>query len=492
MSENARLLVPAIRWDATTGFAGQRSHIEQALSLGCGGYIFFGGEAAAVQALVAELRERTAFPLLIASDLERGAGQQFAGATGLPPLAAIGASAEEGAAARAARLTAREALSLGINWVLAPVCDLDLEKENPIVGTRSFGENSERVSELVSEWIDACQALGAMACAKHFPGHGRTAVDSHAALPSVTTSAAELRATDLQPFVAAIESGVASILTAHIAYPALDASGAPATISRAILHNLLRKDLGYDEIIVTDAMIMEGVLQGRSEAEACIDAVAAGCDLVLYPVDLQAVASAVDHAIASGRIDPVEALKSLARRDRWASWTASHMEAPSESERAWASALALNCVTEVRGQLSALSRQIDLLLVDDDVGGPYAPPSREPLRAALQRAEIDARWVEAPSMDERRSLVVALFGDIRSWKGRAGYSAASISAVSRALERDASATVLQFSHPRLAEQIPASAKHIVSAWGGERVMQDAAARWLVGRTHVSTGSDGKE
>lgn len=169
MSQNARLLIPAIRWDQATGFGGQRSHIERALSLGCGGYIFFGGDASAVKELVAELRERSAFPLLVAADLERGAGQQFAGASGLPPLAAIGATSEKGAASRAGRLTAREALSLGVNWVLAPVCDLDLEKENPIVGTRSFGADSRRVSQLVSEWIAGCQAAGAMACAKHFP-----------------------------------------------------------------------------------------------------------------------------------------------------------------------------------------------------------------------------------------------------------------------------------------------------------------------------------
>ena len=482
MTESARLLIPAIRWDSASGFAGQRPQIEKALALGCGGYIFFGGEATAVRDLAAELRERSGFPLLIASDLERGAGQQFAGATGLPPLAAIGATTEEGAVARAARLTAREALALGVNWMLAPVCDLDLEKDNPIVGTRSFGSDSHKVSELVSEWVDACQAMGAMACAKHFPGHGRTAVDSHAALPTVQASAADLHASDLAPFVAAIESGVASILTAHIAFPSLDASGVPATVSRAILHDLLRKELGFEEIIVTDAMIMEGVLRGGSEEQACVNALAAGCDLVLYPVDLVAVAREVERAIARGAIDPEEARKSLARRDRWASWTATRADAPSRADVMWSQSLALNCVTEVRGRLHALSRQVDLLLVDDDTGGPYAPPSREPFRDALQEGELDARWVEAPSQDGRRSLVIALFGDIRSWKGRAGYSSASISAVARALERDADAIVMQFSHPRLAAQLPASARHVVSAWGGERVMQEAAGHWLSART----------
>jgi hypothetical protein len=125
---------------------------------------------------------------------------------------------------------------------------------------------------------------------------------------------------------------------------------------------------------------------------------------------------------------------------------------------------------------------VDLLLVDDDVGGPYAPPSREPFAARLRDVGLDARWVEAPSLDGRRTLIIALFGDIRSWKGRAGYSNASISAVARALDRDPDAIVVQFSHPRLAKELPATAKIIVSAWGGERVMQEAAARWLAARS----------
>ena len=485
--DGAQLLIPAIRWDKENGYEGNRPHFELALELGCGGFIIFGGESAAVRDLTAELRERSRLPLLIASDLERGAGQQFAGATGLPPLAAIGSSDEKGAARRAGQLTAREALSLGINWVLAPVCDLDIEKSNPIIGTRAFGSDPAQVSALVAEWIDGCQATGAMACAKHFPGHGRTAVDSHAALPVVAAGADEMRDVDMRPFRAAIDAGVASVLSAHIAFPALDDPDRPATLSRRIMHDLLRTEIQFNGIIVTDAMIMDGVLQGRGETRACVEALAAGCDLVLYPMALRDVAKAVNEAVASGQLDAQEILASANRRTRWSEWSYARGDAgrtaASGDGSKWAEEFAQSCVAEIRGSIGRVARRIDLILVDDDVGGPYPPPSREPLREALERGGFDARWIERPAKAglDAAGVVVALFGDIRSWKGRAGYSTQSVQAVARAIESHPDAIVLQFSHPRIASELPATATHIVTAWGGEKTMQQAAARWLAAK-----------
>ena len=147
MNPTAALLLPAIRWDANHGFAAAKPEIDRALALGVGGFILFGGEQERVRALTKELRLKSRVPLLIAADLERGAGQQFSGATGLPPLAAIASLGDADAVRRAARLTAREARTLGLNWDLAPVCDLDIVPENPIVGTRSLGGDSRRVGD---------------------------------------------------------------------------------------------------------------------------------------------------------------------------------------------------------------------------------------------------------------------------------------------------------------------------------------------------------
>ena len=220
-----------------------------------GGYIIFGGPAGAVRELTMELRESSAHPLLIGADLERGAGQQFRGATALPPPAVLGRLDDLEISRRAGELTAREALAMGVNWVYAPVADLDLEPENPIVGSRAFGSDPELAGRHVRAWVEGCQSTGALACAKHFPGHGRTTHDSHLHLPRVEATAEEMEQ-DLEPFRAAIEAGVDSIMSAHVAYPSLDPDGAPATLSREILSGLLRERLGFDGIVEnsTDAV----------------------------------------------------------------------------------------------------------------------------------------------------------------------------------------------------------------------------------------------
>ncbi len=480
MSAASALLLPAIRWDANHGYNAERPAIDKALALGVGGFILFGGEQEKVRALTKELRQKSRVPLLIAADLERGAGQQFSGATGLPPLAAIASLGDADAVRRAARLTAREARTLGLNWDLAPVCDLDLVPENPIVGTRSLGGDSHRVAMLAQAWIQACQAEGVLACAKHFPGHGRTRADSHSGLPVVDASRAELIEHDLAPFRAAIEAGVAGVMTAHVAYPALDASGAAATMSREMLQWLLRQQMRFDGLIVTDAMIMEGAVAEIGEEEAAIRALDAGCDLLLYPKDLAAVASAIDRALAVHRLDSARIQTSLRRRLKWAQWSSPPNEyrRPSGTDVLWGAQLADRVIHVVTGAAAAMHAPLDVVIVDDDLGGPYPPPSREPLLDTLYDAGWKARRLERFDSSATNDSVVALFGETRAWKGRVGYSDAAIATVRAACEALPNATVIQFGHPRLASQLPFP-RCVVSAWGGEAAMQSAAARWIM-------------
>src|SRR5919202_4289812 len=368
----AELLLPAIRWDPVRGFDAERPLVERALALGVGGFILFGGPQEQVRLLTKELRQRSKVPLLIGADLERGAGQQFDGATGLPPLAAIAALNEPETVYRAARLTAREARTLGVNWDYAPVCDLDLSPDNPIIGTRSFGADPTVVARMAADWITACQAEGVLACAKHFPGHGRTTRDSHAELPVVTASRHELLETDLKPFLAAIEAGVASIMTAHVAYPALDAGGptVPATLSTEILRVFLRDRLRFDNLIVTDAMIMAGVsgADEQGEAGAAVRALTAGCDLLLYPRDLDRAIAALEEAVASGRLDSELVMRSGRRRLKWAQWAAppSDYRRASGADVTWGNDLCERVVHVVRGALPPLASSADVLVVDDD------------------------------------------------------------------------------------------------------------------------------
>ncbi|HET7584140.1 MAG TPA: glycoside hydrolase family 3 N-terminal domain-containing protein [Gemmatimonadaceae bacterium] len=477
MKDLAQLLIPAIRWSDERGYDGERQAIESALRLGVGGFILFGGTQDAVRALTRELRQRSRVPLLIAADMERGVGQQFAGATGLPPLAAIASLDDPEAIRRAARHTAREARTLGVNWDFAPVCDLDVELENPIVGTRSLGADPRRVSDLAAEWITACQAEGVLACAKHFPGHGRTRVDSHIKLPVVRASRQELVDEDIAPFRAAISAGVVSIMTAHVAYPALDPSGVAATFSSDMLRFFLRMQLGFDGLIVTDALTMGGALKGRTEEEAGVAALRAGCDVLLHPSDAEAMTRAVERARDGGLLDAGALAQSIRRRLKWAQWASPPNEyrRPSAADVAWCAQLADRVVHVVRGPMPSLGEKLHVVIVDDDAGGPHPPPSREPFLQALRDAGRTVLTDDTPPRGA--PVVIALFGDVRSWKGRARYSAASLRAVQRAARAGASALVVQFGHPRLAAALPAELP-VVSAWGGEEAMQQAAARFL--------------
>jgi beta-glucosidase-like glycosyl hydrolase len=481
MTEIAELFYPAIRWDATHGFEAQRGAIDEALKLGVGGFILFGGPSEHVATLTEDLHSKSRTALLIGADLERGAGQQFAGQTALPPLAAIASLEDLQAIRRAAAVTAIEARSLGINWIYAPDADIDVEPNNPIIGTRSFGSDPERVAEYAAAWIDACQSEGVLACAKHFPGHGRTTVDSHKETPRVEESADTLRETDLVPFRRAIERGVASIMSAHVAFPAFDPTGSPATLSRPILTDLLRTEMEFTGLLVTDALIMEGVLAG-GEAEAVVRALYAGCDCLLYPTNLAESVRAVQKAIDDKRLDAERIQQSLERRRRWARWAALSKETnrPTRDESGWSSQIAERVVHIVREKMPRLPQPWHLTVVDDDIGGPYPAPSRDPLVSSLRAGGIDLVLDTDTSVDESGSTVVAVFGDIRAWKGRPGYSSAAKEAVLKALRRTprTDRLIVAFSHPRLADELDGEVP-ILCAWGGEAVMQRAAARVLL-------------
>jgi beta-glucosidase len=469
-----RVLFPAIRWDPAQGFAAAARTIEVALELGAGGFILFGGPAPAVRELTRDLRARSAAPLLLGADLERGAGQQFAGAVSLPPAAAFGAVGDLGATRRAGQLTGREARALGVDWVYAPVADLDAEPANPIVGTRAYGADPGIVSAHVAAWIDGCRAAGALACAKHFPGHGRTVTDSHLGLPVVDASRAVLEA-DLQPFRAAVAHGVDAVMTAHVAYPALDPGGGPATRSRAIVGGLLREELGFRGLVVTDALVMAGVLGAAAdEAPAAVAALAAGCDALLHPTDLDRVAAALESAGDRARItEAARRVEDAARRaaaPRPGDWGRTE-------DREWARDVATRALRAVRGVPALAGRRIDLVTVDDDLGGPFPPGPRTSLPATLAACGIEVREVATAAPE--RPAVVALYADIRGWKGRPHVSTPARERVAQALATRPDATVVLFGHPRLAAGVPGEA--VLAAWSGDPVMQEAAARWLADR-----------
>jgi beta-glucosidase-like glycosyl hydrolase len=470
----ARLLLPAVRWSAEDGFEEHREMIEHGLELGVGGFILFNGDTESVRALTEELHRRSKHPLLVASDLERGAGQQFRGATPLPPAAAIGSLGEPEACERAGELTAREARALGVNWIYAPVADVDLEPENPIIGSRAFGTRAESVAANVAAWVRGCTRGGALSCAKHFPGHGRTVGDSHIERPCVHASREELE-TDLLPFRQAVEAGVSSLMTAHVCYPALDPTNAPATLSRPILTTLLREEMGFDGLVVTDAIIMEGLTAGTTEVEGAIMAMAAGCDVLLYPEDLDAVVQGVEAAVEDGRLRRERVEDALARIARAAERVAGGPvgEVGAEEDRRWSLETAVRSLRVIRGTPKLGGGPVRLIEVEDDLGGPWPPYPRVAFPASLREAGVELS-------DDGEPLVV-VYSDIRAWKGRPGISQAAQERVRELTEAHPDATVILFSLPRLADELP-TARNLLAAWGGEGMMQQAAVAWLTGRS----------
>lgn len=482
--ELAQLLVPVLRWTPGRGFDDERPRIKAALELGVGGFQLVGGEQDVVRALAKELQIKSRHRLLIAAALERGAGQQFFGATGLPPVAAIVALGDIESLRRAARLTAREARTMGVNWNLAPSCDLDLMAENPVVGTRSMGSDPRAVATLVTAWIEACQGEGVLACAKHFPGMGRITSDPARQLPVVSLAADQLKEQDLQPFRAAIAAGVASIMTAHVAYSALDSSGAPATLSREMLQWLLRQQLKFDHLIVSDALTAASVLEGQDIAQTAVLALRAGCDVLLDPGELEPTLNALERAAADGTIEPERVRQAMRRRLKWAQWASppNDWRRPSGADTAWGALLADRVLRVVHGPLPALGSVTEVVVVNDDAAVESSMVAPTAIAEALRAGGHDARDTDGPTTASGGPLVIGLFADYLPMKARTTLLPLTVDRIrsrieqARAMHREV--IIVGCGDPRFAAQLPFVVPTLV-AWCGDRVMQQAAARALV-------------
>jgi len=270
-----------------------------------GGLLLFNGTFPATADRLAALQARSAFPLLVAADLERGVGQQVDGATVFPhamALAALGDEADDAIGA-VARATAREALACGVHQLLTPVADVNLHPRNPIISIRAFGTEPEAVAHHVQTYVRVCRKEGLITTAKHFPGHGRTVDDTHDTLPAVDASRADMEAADLVPFRAALKAGVDTVMTTHAAFPALDAEGRPATLSPPILRDLLREQMGFDGPVVTDSMLMAAVRSTHDDpGDQAAALLNAGVDCILDPTDPEAVIEGLVRAVSEGRV----------------------------------------------------------------------------------------------------------------------------------------------------------------------------------------------
>lgn len=242
-------------------------------------------------------------PLLVGTDQENGLVSRMAALmTDLPSADRIGATGDLALSRAVAEATGAELRSVGVNLDFAPVADVNINPKNPVIGKRAFGDNPDKVAKMVAAAVKGFGDAGVASTAKHFPGHGDTATDSHTGLPVIKHSRAQWEKLDAPPFKAAIDAGVDAVMSAHIVMPKLDPSGDPATLSKPILTGLLRGKLGFEGVISTDALNMEGVRKKYGDGEVAVRAVLAGADLLLMPYDFRKAHHAVLAAVRSGRI----------------------------------------------------------------------------------------------------------------------------------------------------------------------------------------------
>jgi beta-N-acetylhexosaminidase len=283
-------------------------------SFAIGGIVISTGSPLDVAAKLNGLQRRSRLPLLIAADFEYGTGMRLHGGTAFPMPMGIGATGREMDAYEMGRVTAIEARAVGVQLTFSPVADVNNNPENPIINTRSFGEDPADVGRLVAAYVRGAREHGLLTTAKHFPGHGDTGTDSHIAVPVAPGCWDRLDTLELVPFRAAIAAGVSAVMTAHIALPCLDSvERLPATLSPAVMTGILRDSLGFHGLVVTDALTMGAIVARFGAGESAVRAFLAGSDLLLMPADIRAALAAMSDAVASGRI-PMERLDRSVRR----------------------------------------------------------------------------------------------------------------------------------------------------------------------------------
>jgi len=279
-----------------------------------GGFHTFSRDPEAFAKLHNRLQEAAKTPLLITADLEGGAGYQFTSGTRLPRAMALAATGSDDLVYQAGRIAALEGRALGIGVNFYPVVDVNNNPRNPIINLRAFSEDPGQVARFASAYIRGSQEAGVLATAKHFPGHGDTAADSHIELPVIELGRDRLDQIELPPFQATIDAGVAAVMTAHICLPKLEPEAClPASLSPTLTTKLLREEMHFPGLIVTDALTMNGITNQYIPEEAAVRAVKAGADILLIPVDVEKTFRALKHAVESGDI-PVERIDASVRR----------------------------------------------------------------------------------------------------------------------------------------------------------------------------------
>jgi beta-glucosidase-like glycosyl hydrolase/CubicO group peptidase (beta-lactamase class C family) len=460
-------------------------------------------------ALANQLQRHAKVPLLVAADFERGTNMRLVEGTSFPQAMGVAATGNPQDAYTMGRISAIEARAAGVHWIFAPVADVNINPDNPIINVRSFGEDPKLVSEFVAAFTRGVEENGALSTAKHFPGHGDTAVDSHLDLSVVSGDRARLDAVELPPFRAAIAAGASTIMTGHLAVPALEPNTElPATLSSKVLTGVLREEMKFDGIIVTDALDMGGVTSRYPPAEVAVRSIEAGADMLLVPPILDSAVTALKAAVASGRISVKRLDESVTRilrakarlgleKQRFVDLDRLNEQFRRPEFVAAAQDVADRGVTLLRDEPKLVPldgtqpRGVMLLAVAGDrdpVPGELVEAELRPRVDSLMVVRTDtgfrpAENVKLPAPETYDLAIAALFVRVADSKGTVGLPENQTALVNALLAGGKPVVVMSFGSPYLISRFP-NAPTWMASFTTQDVAQRAAVRGLFGQTAI--------
>src|SRR6266567_7398642 len=499
-----------------------------------GGIILFRGPVYESVVLVNRMQELAKYPLLISADLEAGSGMRFDDTVNFPWNMAIAATGNPDYARREGELTAREARAMGVQQIYAPVADVNNNAANPVINVRSYGEYPSDVARFVAAFIEGAQRGGVIATAKHFPGHGDTATDSHRGLPEIDVTRERLNSVELVPFRAAVIAGVGAVMDGHIGLPLIDpteitplpqnvklrpsdtdengeivnAKGTMPTTLSPVMNGILRHDLNFDGLIVTDAMSMSGLTIYFTQEEASVRAIEAGADLLLKPADPDAALRGVREAVKKGRLTEQRIEESTRKvlaakydlglaRQRVTSLDAIDREVAGKRANELSDDIARDAITLVRNDARLLpldinpaSRIFNLAITNGDDRAVIA----QPFIGAMARGGVK---MDTIVLDDRSSdvevtkaidkatradiVIVSMYGRVRTGQARSvALPEPGTRALNELIERHVRLVGISFGNPYILMSFPRLQTYLV-AYGDMQSLQEETAQALLGR-----------
>lgn len=516
-SERVTRLLSSMSVEEKAGQVFIFTHVSQAqalhdLRLNPGGYVRIYSDVVTLARQAEELQAEARTPLIISADFERGIGSTVSGAVDMVGNMCLGASNDERLAYDVGRAISEEAMAMGVNMNYVPVMDVNVNPDNPIINIRAYGSDPDLVARLGAAFIRGSRDAGILTCAKHFPGHGDTSTDTHSSLAVIDKTRAQLDAVELRPFRAAIDAGVDSIMSAHIAMPQIDPEGVPATLSRRVLTDLLRGEMGFDGMVVSDALEMGAITRHFTPREAIVRAFNAGVDQLIMPTDNERSVRTLVDAVRSGEVTE-DRLDEAVGRILTAKERAGILDRPyrvpqdlslrvnTPEHRGTALDAALAGITLVRDSagflpLSPGTRVAVVSMSNSEDGRTYFTEPRS-FGAHCARQGLDARWVHCGSLAEsavhehgvlERAQSVVSGSDIviAPVYARVVIASGTVALEQRFVDflRELSLqgrplVVVAFGNPYMLNQLPFAAAAI-AAYGSSEALQEAAAMLVAG------------